>query len=70
MHDTLLSRILFCYPANYIDSFCWSETKQGFGYWNYLHDEWMDIINDEGVHTQFTQEYFRQIRKIINEYNV
>lgn len=70
MHDTLLSRILFCYPANYIDSFLWTCTNQGFGYWNYLHDEWMDIINDEGRHTQFTLEYFKQIRKIINEYNV
>ena len=70
MNETLLGRILFHYPANYIDSFLWSETKQGFNYWNYLHNEWMDIINDEGAHTQFTQEYFKQIRKIIGEYDV
>ena len=70
MNETLLGRILFHYPANYIDSFLWSETKQGFNYWNYLHNEWMDIINDEGAHTQFTQEYFKHIRKIIGEYDV
>lgn len=70
LHDTLLSRILFYYPANYIDSFAWSQTKQKFDYWSSLNDEWMDIINNEGRHTQFTQEYFKQIRKIIGEYNI
>ena len=68
LNETLLSRILFSYPSYYIVSFCWSETKQGFNHWNYLHDEWMDIINKEVEHTQFTPEYFKQIRKIIDEY--
>ena len=47
MNETLLGRILFSYPSYYIVSFCWSETKQGFSHWNYLHDEWLDIINKE-----------------------
>ena len=70
MNETLLGRILFSYPSNYIDSFLWSETKQGFGHWDYLHREWMDIIKEDGEHTQFTQEFYKQIRKIINEYDV
>ena len=68
MNETLLGRILFSYPSNYIDSFLWSETKQGFGYWDYFHREWMDIVAEDGERTQFTQEYFKQIRKIIGEY--
>ena len=68
LNETLLGRILFSYPSYYIVSFCWSETKQGFSHWNYLHDEWLDIINKEIVHTQFTPEYFKQIKKIIDEY--
>ena len=68
LNETLLGRILFSYPSYYIVSFCWSETKQGFNHWNYLHDEWLDIINKEIVYTQFTPEYFKQIKKIIDEY--
>ena len=68
LNETLLGRILFSYPSNYIDSFLWSETKQGFGYWDYFHREWMDIVAEDGERTQFTQEYFKQIRKIIGEY--
>ena len=68
MNETLLGRILFSYPSNYIDSFLWSETKQGFGYWDYFHREWMDIVAEDGERTQFTPEYFKQIRKIIGEY--
>ena len=68
LHDTLLSRILFCYPEKYIDSFLWSSTNQGFSYWDDLHREWMDIVAEDGERTQFTQEYFKQIRKIIGEY--
>ena len=68
MNETLLGRILFSYPSNYIDSFLWSETKQGFDYWDSFHREWMDIVAEDGERTQFTQEYFKQIRKIIGEY--
>ena len=68
LNETLLGRILFSYPSNYIDSFLWSETKQGFGYWDYFHREWMDIVAEDGERTQFTQEYFKQMRKIICEY--
>ena len=68
LNETLLYRILHHRYNYYINSFCWSETKQGFGYWDYFHREWMDIVAEDGERTQFTQEYFKQIRKIIGEY--
>ena len=68
LNDTLLSRILFSEPQYYIDSFIWEETKQGFDYWNDLHNRWMDLIDKESYNTQFTPEYREQIMKIITKY--
>ena len=68
LNETLLYRILCIRPANYIDSFCWSETKQGFDYWNDLDKEWNCIITLERNAKKFNQEYYEQIKKIINKY--
>ena len=68
MNETLLGRILFAEPQYYIDSFSWEETKQGYDYWDDLQDIWMEIIYNESNNTQVTQEFFEQIKKIIDEY--
>ena len=68
LNETLLERILFAEPQYYIDSFSWEETKQGYGYWDDLQDIWMEIIYNESNNTQVTQEFFEQIKKIIDEY--
>jgi len=69
LNEILLSRILFEIPECYIDSFTWSHTKQGYEYWSSLDKEWIDILTKETKRTQFNHEYYKQIKKIISEYN-
>ena len=70
MDETLLCRILFATPESYVDSFIWSQTKQGFEYLSSLDKKRCDILNNEAKITKFTQEYYKQILKIFDEYNI
>ena len=68
LNETLLERILFVSPDYYIDSFGWEGTKQGFEYWSNLDEAWDCIITLERNAKRFNQEYYEQIKKIINKY--
>ena len=68
LNETLLERILFVSPDYYIDSFGWKGTKQGFEYWSNLDEAWDCIITLERNAKRFNQEYYEQIKKIINKY--
>lgn len=70
MNETLLCRIIFQAPGRYIDSFVWAKTKQGFEYWSSLDKKWLDTLDNETKKTKFTQEYYKQIIKIFDEYNI
>ena len=63
-----MERILFVSPDYYIDSFGWEGTKQGFEYWSNLDEAWDCIITLERNAKRFNQEYYEQIKKIINKY--
>lgn len=68
LNETLLGRILCETPEYYINSFAWSQTKQGFQYWSSLNDKWIDSIYYDCHYTQFKQEYYIKIMEIIKKY--
>ena len=68
-HETLLYRILHHKHDFYIDSFIWSITKQGRGYWCELDAMWHDIIENEAINTEIQQSFYNRVQKLLNKYN-
>lgn len=68
-NETLLYRILHHKHDFYIDSFFWSATKQGRGYWCELDAMWRDIIENEAINTEIQQSFYNRVQKLLNKYN-
>ena len=67
-HETLLYRILHHKHDFYIDSFIWSQTKEGRGYWYALDNMWHDIIENEAINTEIQQSFYNRVQKLLNKY--
>lgn len=68
-NETLLYRILHHKHDFYIDSFFWSATKQGRGYWCELDDMWRDIIENEAINTEIQPSFYNRVQKLLQKYN-
>lgn len=68
-NETLLYRILHHKHDNYIDSFLWTHTEQGRGYWSALDAMWCDIIEKEARNTEIQQSFYNRVQKLLNKYN-
>lgn len=69
LNETLLSRILHHRHDSYIDSFLWSQTKQGRAYWSSLDNMWCDIIVNEAIDTEIQQSFYNRVQKLLKKYN-
>lgn len=67
--ETLLYRILHHKHDNYIDSFLWSQTKQGRDYWCELDAMWNDIIENEAINTEIQPSFYNRVQKLLKKYN-
>ena len=36
-------------PYTYFDDFHWSTTEEGYDYWNYWDDVWLDILTKDDL---------------------
>lgn len=68
-NETLLYRILHYRHDCYIDSFLWSQTKQGRGYWCKLDAMWHDIIENEAINTEIQPSFYNRVQKLLQKYN-
>ena len=68
-NETLLYRILHHKHDFYIDSFLWSQTKEGRGYWSALDYMWHDIIENEAINTEIQPSFYNRVQKLLNKYN-
>ena len=69
LNETLLYRILHHRYNYYINSFCWSETKQGYHYWRELDDMWHYIIYNETRNTEIQQSFYDEIKRLLQKYD-
>ena len=69
LNETLLYRILHYRYNDYIDSFCWSQTKQGFYYWKCLQEKWHSIIYNETRNTEIQQSFYDEIKRLLQKYD-
>lgn len=69
LNETLLYRILHYRHNDYINSFCWSETKQGYHYWRELDDMWHNIIVSETRNTEIQQSFYDEVKKLLKKYD-
>ena len=69
LNETLLYRILHYRYNDYIDSFCWSQTKHGFYYWKCLQEKWHNIIYNETRNTEIQQSFYDEVKKILQKYD-
>lgn len=69
LNETLLYRILHHRYNYYINSFCWSETKQGYHYWRELDDMWHYIIYNETRNTEIKQSFYDEIKRLLQKYD-
>lgn len=69
LNETLLYRILHYRHNYYINSFCWSETKQGYHYWRELDDMWHDIIRNETRNTKIQQSFYNKVKSLLKKYD-
>lgn len=69
LNETLLCRILHHRYSFYINSFCWSETKQGYHYWRELDNMWHNIIYNETRNTKIQQSFYDEVKKILQTYD-
>lgn len=68
LNETLLSRILHHRHDSYIDSFFWSQTKQGRDYWSSLDKKWCDIIENEAINTEIQPSFYNRVQKLLKKY--
>lgn len=69
LNETLLYRILHYRHNDYIDSFCWSQTKHGFYYWKCLQEKWHNIIYNETRNTEIQQSFYDEIKRLLQKYD-
>ena len=69
LNETLLYRILHYRHNYYINSFCWSETKQGFDYWRELGDTWHNIIVNETKNTKIQPSFYNEVKSLLKKYD-
>lgn len=69
LNETLLYRILHCRHNYYINSFCWSQTKQGYDYWYELDDTWHNIIVNETKNTKIQPSFYNEVKSLLKKYD-
>ena len=69
LNETLLCRILHHRYNDYIDSFCWSQTKQGFDYWKFLQERWHNIIVSETRNTEIQPSFYNTVKILLKKYD-
>ena len=68
-NETLLYRILHYRHNNYINSFCWSQTKQGYDYWCELDNTWHNIIVNETKNTKIRPSFYNEVKSLLKKYD-
>lgn len=69
LNETLLYRILHYRHNYYINSFCWSQTKQGYDYWRELDDTWHNIIVSETKNTKIQPSFYNKVKSLLKKYD-